>query len=350
VRLVTREAAGSVRDGLSLLDQVVAYVGDATLSREKVAEVLGVADRRLLYQLADKVLARDVAETLRQLADAIDRGVDLMQMARAFLGFLHDLEILTAVPDAEDLIDATAEEIAETKGLAGKASKGLVTALFDRWARAVEEAARSQTPRLLLEMALVDLCNAEPLLPLGDLLDRLEKLEGRLGGAGALPARPAPPESRPRGAARESAPAPVAAPAAAPPLPPDSDIAEVWRRVRESFGHRPAMAAALDHAEVGGWEGGAVTLQFSQKFALDQTLKFKPEVERVLTQITGTATRVELKMSTGKLLPLLRSEVGREAEAAQLDQHQRETEAREHPMIRKAQELFGVAPKEIKTP
>jgi DNA polymerase-3 subunit gamma/tau len=277
-----------------------------------------------------------------------------MQMARGFLGFLHDLEILAAVPDAEDLLDATAEEIAETKALAGKAGKGLATSLFDRWARAVEDAARSQTPRLLLEMGLVDLCNAEPLLPLGDLLDRLEKLEVRLGGAGTLPARPAAPEPRPRGAppARQSVPAPAVAtlPATAPPLPPDSDIAEVWRRVRESFGHRPAMAAALDHAEVGGWEGGAVTLQFSQKFALDQTARFKPEVERALTQITGTATRVELRMSTGKVLPLLRSEVGREAEAAQLDQHQRETEAREHPMIRKAQELFGVAPKEIKTP
>jgi DNA polymerase-3 subunit gamma/tau len=341
-----------VRDGLSLLDQVVAYVGGETLTREKVAEVLGVADRRLLYQLADKVLARDVAETLRHVADAVDRGVDLMQMARAFLAFLHDLEILTAVPDAEDLIDATVEEAAESKALAGKAGKGLATSLFDRWVRAVEDAARSQTPRLLLEMALVDLCNAEPMLPLGDLLDRLEKLEGRLGGAGALPARPAAPELRPRGAAsvRPSAPpAPLAA-AAAPSLSPDSDIAEVWRRVRESFGHRPAMAAALDHAEVCGWEGGAVILQFSQKFALDQTGKFKSEVERALTQITGTATRVELKMTTGKVLPLVRSEVGREAEAAQLDQHQRETEAREHPMVRKAQELFGVAPKEIKTP
>jgi hypothetical protein len=110
------------------------------------------------------------------------------------------------------------------------------------------------------------------------------------------------------------------------------------------------MAAALDHAEVGGWEGGSVTLQFSQRFALDQTAKFKPEVERALSQITGTATRVELKIASGKVLPLVRSEVGREAEAAQLDQHKRETEAREHPMIRKAQELFGVAPKEIKTP
>ena len=353
VRLVAREAAGSVRDGLSLLDQVVAYVGAETLTRDKVAQVLGVADRHLLYQLADKVVARDVAETLRLVADAVDRGVDLMQMARAFLAFLHDLEILTAVSDVEDLIDATAEEAAETKALAGKAGKGLATSLFDRWARAVEDAARSQTPRLLLEMALVDLCNAEPLLPLGDLRDRLEKREGRLATAGALPARSVAPESRPRGAppVRQSAPVSAApAGAAAPSPPPDSDIAEVWRRVRESFGHQPAMAAALDHAEVGGWEGGALTLQFAQKFALDQTGKFKSQVERVLTQITGTATRVELKMSTGKVLPLVRSEVGREAEAAQLDQRQRETEAREHPMIRKAQELFGVAPKEIKTP
>jgi DNA polymerase-3 subunit gamma/tau len=366
VRLVAREAAGSVRDGLSLLDQVVAYVGDQVLTLAKVAEVLGVADRRLLFQLADKVLAKDVAQTLRTVADAIDRGVDLMQMARAFLGFLHDIEILTVVPDAEDLIDATAEEAAETKVLAGKAGKGLATSLFDRWARAVEDAARSQSPRLLLEMALVDLCHAEPLLPLGDLLDRLEKLEGRLGGG--LPARTAAPDPRPRGPAparqavvpaparQASAPSPAPAappattvPADVPALPPDSDIAEVWRRVRESFGHRPAVAAALDHAEVGTWEGGTVSLHFSQKFALDQTTKFKPEVERVLSQITGSNTRVELKMTTGKVLPLLRSQVGREEEEAQADQRQRETEARQHPMILKAQDLFGVAPKEIKT-
>ncbi len=362
VRLVAREAAGSVRDGLSLLDQVVAYVGQDKVTREKVAEVLGVADRRLLFQLADQVLARDVAATLRTVAEALDRGVDLMQMSRSFLGFLHDLEIVAAVPDAEDLIDATPEEATETRALAGKAGKALVLSLFDRWARAVEDAGRSQMPRLVLEMALVDLCQAEPLVPLGDLLDRLEKLESRLAAAGALPTRtPAPvlvsappPPSRPRPPVRQSveAPAPVAraaSPSPPTPLPPDSDIAEVWRRVRETFGHRPAMAAALDHAEIAGWESGTVTLQFAQRFALDQTTRFKAEVERSLTQITGSTTRVELKMASGQVLALVQSEVGREAEAAQLDQHQRESEARQHPMIRKAQELFGVAPKEIKT-
>jgi DNA polymerase III subunit gamma/tau len=378
VRLLAREAAGSVRDALSLMDQVLAYVGNEQLTRVKVAEVLGVADRSLLFQLAEAILARDVAAALRSLAQAIDRGVDLVQLSRSFLGLLHDLEIAALVPNAAELLDATEEEIAEAKRLAAKAQRGLITSLFERWARAVEDAARSQTPRLIIEMALVDLCFAEPLLPLGDLLDRLGKLESRLAsGAPASPPPAARPGERPRLAV---VPAPAAAspqalshaPTNAPPVPagtsrptaaaapaqpppegtpgPESDVAGVWRRVCESFGHRPSIAAALDHAEVSSWEGGQVTLVFDQKFALDQTAKSKNEIEKVLSHICNTPTRVVLQVgNTGSAKALLRSEVGREAEAAANQQRQRETEARQHPMVRKAQELFGVTPKEIKT-
>src|SRR5882672_6867302 len=67
VRVIARQAAGSVRDGLSLLDQVIAYVGGAKLSRDVVADVLGVADRRLLVELAGHILARDAGATLRSL-------------------------------------------------------------------------------------------------------------------------------------------------------------------------------------------------------------------------------------------------------------------------------------------
>jgi DNA polymerase-3 subunit gamma/tau len=366
VRLVAREAAGSVRDSLSLLDQVVAYVGSDTLTRQRVADVLGVADRRLLFQVAETVLARDVATVLRTVAAAVDRGLDLGQFSRAFLGYLHDLEIIALVPDAADLVDASPEELSESKALVAKVQKGVFTTLFDRWARAVDEAARSQTPRLVLEMALVDLCQAEPLLPLGDLLERLDRLEGRLSSGAPAPARaveprrPAPrseaapewrknPVSAPTSVA-PAAPTPSPASVSGAPAPnPPSDVVELWRRVRESFGHRPALAAALDHAEVGTWEGGTVTLLFSQKFALDQTAKAKAEVEKVLSQITGGPAHVNLQVATGKVISLVRSEVRREADAAEEEHRQRETEAREHPMIKKAQEIFGVAPKEIKT-
>src|SRR4029077_3968614 len=94
VRLIARQAGGSVRDGLSLLDQVIAYVGAEKLTRDIVAEVLGVADRRLLVELAGAVLGRDAGTALRILARAADVGVDLGQLSRAFLGFLRDLEVV----------------------------------------------------------------------------------------------------------------------------------------------------------------------------------------------------------------------------------------------------------------
>jgi len=364
VRLLAREASGSVRDGLSLLDQVLAYVGKDKLTRERVAEVLGVADRSLLFTLASTVLDRDVPRALRSLSEAVDRGVDLVQLGRSFLGLLHDLEIIALVPEAAEIVDATPDEIAEAKKLAEKAPRGLVTSLFERWARAVEDAARSQTPRLIIEMALVDLCFIEPLLPLGDLIDRLGRLEARLSGSvTTAPAKSADP--RPRlvsvPAATPTSPLPLPTPASAPSKAattpsilatagPESDIATVWRRVCESFSHRPAITAALDHAEIASWEGGQVTLLFDQKLAQDQTAKWKVEIERVLSQITGSPTRLVLEVSSGKNQSvLLRSEVGRETESAQAEKNQRESEARQHPIIRKAQEIFGTAPKEIKT-
>jgi DNA polymerase-3 subunit gamma/tau len=390
LRLLARQAAGSARDSLSLLDQVIAYVGDAPLSHERVVEVLGVADRRLLVGLYEAALAHEAGGALKLLADAIDRGIDLVQLARAFLGFLHDVEIAGVAADPGDLLDASPEEIAEAKALAERAPRGLGGALFDRWARAVDEAARSPTPRLLLEMALVDLCFAEPLLPLGDLLKRLEDLEGRLAGPGEGPrgagARPGwdAPGARPRGGAAsasapeapprapapparaasppERAPSPAAAseraasPAPARPAPeprkePAGPLApeEGWGVLRLRLQQdRPAVAAALDHAELDAWEPGRVTLVFQDKVPLDQTEKHRKAIEEALGQLMGVPSVLTLKTGTVGSARLGRSEAGREADAAALDRRRREDEARQHPMINKAQELFGVGPREIK--
>jgi DNA polymerase-3 subunit gamma/tau len=205
VRLLARQAAGSVRDALSLLDQVIAYVGPHRLEAAAISEVLGIADRALLVDLARALQGRDVAAALRLLSAAVERGVDLGQLARAFLGFVRDLELASRVSDPaalEQLVDASPDELRELVELgaggdrpeparrpptAGVVGPDLFAVWFDRWARAVDESARSTSPRLLLEMALVDLCQAEPLVPLGDLLERLEGLESRLRARGAGP-------------------------------------------------------------------------------------------------------------------------------------------------------------------
>jgi DNA polymerase-3 subunit gamma/tau len=400
IRLVARQAAGSVRDALSLLDQAIAYVGDERLSAEIAADVLGIADRRLLVELASAVIDRDAATALRLVARAADRGVDLGELGRSFLAFLRDLEVVARVKASGelglgDLIDATPEEIEETKALAGRAQAGLVPVLFDRWARAVDEASRMQTPRLLFEMAAVDLCAAEPMLPLGDLLQRLDELEARLrGGGGGRPAgetggaktpaggKPAagqswatPPAAAP---ARVTAPPPkpaaeppakpvakpvaeaLAKPAAEPPAEasaksvepakvPVASPTELWGRVLSDYeAKRPLMGALLAHAQVVTLADGMMTLALPDKFSAEKADRHKAEIEAAVSEVAGGPTRLVFTVGA-RVDAAVRSSVGAEAAASAADRKSRELEARQHPLIRSAQDVFGAALKEIKT-
>ncbi len=189
--LLARASEGSVRDSLSLLDQVFAYCpGDETIQSALVSEVLGVADRRVLFDLSAALLARDATVALQQVARLFDGGIDLSQFAQAFLGHLRDLTVARTCKDPAELVDATEAELkdlaAQAKGEGGE----LLPQHFDRFARAAEEVARSAFPRLILEMVIIEMVHAEPLLPLGDLLDRLQQLEARLGPGGPSPAGP----------------------------------------------------------------------------------------------------------------------------------------------------------------
>jgi DNA polymerase-3 subunit gamma/tau len=394
VRLIARQAAGSVRDGLSLLDQTIAYVGSEELTAEVAADVLGVADRRLLVELAGAVLDRQPGTALRLIARAVDRGVDLGELGRAFLGFLRDLEVVACLAggpggvDLGDLVDATPEEIDEARALAARAAPGLITILFDRWARAVDEASRLPTPRLLFEMAAIDLCSAEPMVPLGDLLGRLDEMEGRLRGsprpaaataagppaptpsAAAPPARPpGPSTAAPRSWATPGPPAPAekkpTSPAAAgqgsapaerasappPAVEPASELgpAASWRRILAGLeAKRPRLGALLAHAEVAALAPGAVTLAFPDRFAAEQAEKSRADIDAAVSEALGQLTRTVFSVGA-RAGSAVRSEVGVENDAAVADRKVRELEARQHPVIRSAQDVFGASLKEIKT-
>ncbi len=396
VRVIARQAAGSVRDGLSLLDQAIAYVGDATLTRAIVADVLGVADRRLLVEVAGHMLGRDAGATLRALARAVDGGIDLGQLARAFLGFLRDLEIVARVKDAADLqflIDATPDELAEVQALVAKAPPGLFGVLFDRWARLVDEAAASQTPRLLVEMAAVELCAAEPLVPIGDLLDRLDELEARLaggapagprpggGGGGASPsprgaapppaggprswaapvspastppaiASPPPsasaPSPAPPPAPRASAPVAAPTPAAAPAPRASASPADAWRAVLASFESKPGLGMRLANANVTSFESGTLTLSFADRFEVDKVEKSRKEIEDAVAAVVGQPTKVVFVAGSASTPALVKSEVSTDLDALAAERKSREVEARQHPLIQKAQDVFNTSLKEIK--
>jgi DNA polymerase-3 subunit gamma/tau len=181
VALVAREAAGSMRDALSLLDQVIAGA-TGTLTGADAARLLGVADRRVLYDLARAVLGGDAAAALALLAAVAREGYDLPTVARDFLAVLRDLVVARVVPEPEDLLDLADEERKDVLAIAQGADAADLERLFVAWSRTTDEAARAREQRWVLEMALVRLAHRPALLPVDELLARLGELEKRLGG------------------------------------------------------------------------------------------------------------------------------------------------------------------------
>jgi DNA polymerase-3 subunit gamma/tau len=237
VSLLVRESGGSVRDALSLCDQIISYVGNSTITEQHVAEVLGVADRSLTRTLVTSLASGDAGAALSAVESAIERGVDEVQLARAIVRYLRDLAVLHVAPERAELIDASDEERTELAAEAAAIERSRVTQMFDRMLRCCDELGKTLQPRLVLDCALIDVATIEPLVPLGDLIDRLGELEGRVsrgapsarspGGGGSEPFKSAtqgtrvgPPRSPATSAAPSKAPAPASPPSPVPsPVP-----------------------------------------------------------------------------------------------------------------------------------
>lgn len=241
--LLAREADGSMRDAQSLLEQVLACAmpaaGEDQQSRVDAAmlhEILGLAERKCLYDLSQAVLDGDPRRCVELVAEVINQGRDLGRLSRDLVEHFRNLLVarLSASGtganrgggvDVSQLLDLPDQEIADLARQAGPVSVEALLDYLDFMAAGDEEVARSATPRFALEAVLIRLASLPQSLPVAEIVTRLERLEGRAAGA----ARPAVAAERPK---EVSIPAPVAPAAAAPrpaAVPAAGDDAGKWR-------------------------------------------------------------------------------------------------------------------------
>ncbi len=186
---LAREAAGSMRDAMSLLDQVIAFSGDR-LTGEDVSRVLGVPSRSVLHDLAAALIGGDAATCLQRVDDLAGQGFDLAHVARDFLRHLRNLVVAKVCGEgARPLLDLADEEVRDVQELAGRTDADDLTRVYQGFSRGFDDVVRSGQPRMALEMTLVRLARRPPLLPLDELLARLGDLEKRLGGGPPSPPR-----------------------------------------------------------------------------------------------------------------------------------------------------------------
>jgi DNA polymerase-3 subunit gamma/tau len=173
---IARAADGSVRDGLSLLDQAIARGAEdsAEISAEMVAEMLGLADRSYVFDLMDAVVAGNAAAALQVTDTAYARGADLGVLLADLLGLAHLLTRLKSVPALAN--SAALPEAERTRGLALANSLAIswLGRLWQMLLKGVAEVEHAPDRRAAAEMILIRLCHVADLPPPGELLKKLQ--------------------------------------------------------------------------------------------------------------------------------------------------------------------------------
>ena len=214
--LVVRAGAGSVRDSLSVLDQLLAGAGAEGLTYERTVALLGYTDDSLLDEMVDAMAAGDGAAVFGTVDRVVQGGHDPRRFAADLLDRLRDLIILGAVPGAGQtgLLDAPADRLEKMSDQAGRFGQAELARAAEILSDGLIQMRGTTSPRLLLEL----MC-AQVLLPgasTGEkaLAARLERMERRLDGLGSGETSPGPAAGGLRSAS--AAPVATAPPATAP--------------------------------------------------------------------------------------------------------------------------------------
>ncbi|CAK8716537.1 MAG: DNA polymerase III, tau subunit [Candidatus Electronema aureum] len=294
LNMVVRAAGGSVRDGLSLLDQLFSYCGEQVTAAD-AAEVLGMVGGEVIAGTAKALLTGDLAAALDRLETVTATGMDIKRFINELLAWFRSLVVCRVSKDPAQLLDLPADELALLQETAASHSAQTLFLLFNLLMESLEKAAWSSRPRFAVEMAFIRAVQAEDIVPVTELLGRLDSI---LAGV-ALPQTTEPvalydkkktvvPE-RSVAKASEPPPAPplpeeddIPHPAEQPPSLPPQKVAAGERDIRKDWPDfiksvkKPWIASALEKAASVHLENGRLILTYHDSIECS-TLKIKEQ-------------------------------------------------------------------------
>jgi len=276
LELIAREGTGSVRDSISLLDQVMADPHEL-VTVAQAQRILGTANVQKVREVVACLVARDASEGLRLLNEAIDQGSEAKQFGQQIVEHLRC--IMLAQNGAADLLEASAEE----RDLYQQQAAQISRAHLLRALRAFNEASGSSgggwQPQLGLEIALMDSLQEAPAQVVAPLMPLMAEA--------------------PRAAAPAPRPSEVPVPSGEPPLVSAALLNERWQEARsliEQHSGQPntphqinSLANLMGYARVQQVDGLVVTVSVAHKPYLmllrDETRT--RWLERALSRVSG---------------------------------------------------------------
>jgi DNA polymerase-3 subunit gamma/tau len=374
VAVLARAAEGSLRDGLSLLEQAISYSGDAVTDAQ-VRELLGVVAESVLDELVEAIATQSAERALGLVHRLIGEGQNLQHFCREAIRHFRNLLVALVCGADSDLVAAPADERARLAEQAAKFSEEDLTRFFNILLITDDDLRRKPDPRLHLELGLLKLVNAQRLAPLEEVLADLRgegaTAKSRPPSSGTPPramsaaqsasapgystaARETPKASASSQPAAAIPPVRAASPVSAGPVPasPPRVIARAAgdatsglasaqvEAIKAALQGQKFLWSMVEHATRWEIEGGELHLFFpTESRSLAEMLQARDPMERlrtVLNQVVGQPLRVCVKLESSRAPGIRGSELRARFE--------------EDPIVRAMLEKFGGQISKVKRP
>ncbi|MGN1413110.1 MAG: DNA polymerase III subunit gamma/tau [Anaerovoracaceae bacterium] len=300
VRLLANSADGSVRDGLSILDQVIA-AGDKQIDREKVLEYIGTAGEDFFIELTDLVAVHNVAEALVLLDRALADGKDVKQLMKDWTAHYRSLLITKFIRNPEDMLNMSTENIDRIRQQSRQISLEEINDAILRLSKTIQDARWSTQPRILLELAIVaiatNLIDEEKLAPRTAIVSAAAPAQEIVHFAEPAPAVPASSAAAvpPSAVQRQEKPAEVSASrntaAAIPDQTPTMSrvqMDDLWHQIfEEGEGSASSFNLIRSGTTLGNVGESQFTVLAKTGFAQRYAEKMRPELERLMERHLG---------------------------------------------------------------
>ena len=176
--LVAKAADGSMRDSLTILDQISSFTDE--ISEEHVQNLLGLTDFGVLARASRALITGNRVDLLEIIDSLAEQGADLRTFARELAQFFRDILIASVVQNPSDLLELSDEELTAVKELVAASSEDQLALMLAEVMKAEADVRNSSLPRMALEMALIRTSFLSSLKPVKEIIENLDRLSGNL--------------------------------------------------------------------------------------------------------------------------------------------------------------------------
>lgn len=365
LRWIAEAADGSIRDGQSIFDQVIAYAG-LSIEDGQVEELLGFTDRKFLPQLSAAVFQRDAGACLQLLHEGYYSGMDMARFFVSLMDHFRSLLLVKILGEETEVLDLSREEKSRLAEQVRDVGREELQRYADILLAEEENVRKSGNPRLTLETILVRMAYLEPLVPIAQILERLERMESRLsggpraGGGGNSPVsvreekasgletrKPFVKDSAAREPSGETAPASGTADGPyAGTVSANADPARLWEGLKQYIKNQSyPLWSKIESGQIRAVEDSRIIIGFPTDYVFLEDLHLqKNRLQELAVTYFGGQMTVHLE----SVVPDMTAANGSRGKAGNDEKNQKRQEALQSPMLQKVLDLFeGAEVREI---